>query len=228
MKPDLILLHGALGSARQLRPLAQELEDQFNCHLFNFEGHGGRPVGPIYSIELFTENLIDFVVSNDIQDPAVFGYSMGGYVAINAAAEGMDFHKIMTLGTKFNWTPEGAQREIKMLQPEVIEAKIPKYALYQETLHAPEDWKIVMKKTADMMVRLGNTPLLTNDKFSQVEIEVLCCRGSMDEMVTEEETKDAVNKMPKADFFSLEGFHHPIEKINTEVLADEVKAFFLV
>ena len=41
MKEKLILLHGALGSKNQFRPLMERLKEYFDMYTMNFEGHGG-------------------------------------------------------------------------------------------------------------------------------------------------------------------------------------------
>lgn len=222
---DLILLHGALGAAAQLQPLKTQLEGSYNCHLINFEGHGGRPAHAPFEIDLFTNNVIDYIVSYNLEKPCVFGYSMGGYVALSAALQGVDFSRIMTLGTKFDWNPESALREIKMLQPDIIEEKIPKYAMYQNSLHAPEDWKKVMRNTAELIIRLGANPLIIPENLEQVQQPVLCSRGADDEMVTESETVKVVNALPVATYYEFSDFKHPIEKINIEILAKKIQDF---
>jgi pimeloyl-ACP methyl ester carboxylesterase len=83
--PNLILLHGALGSQQQLHPLMEVLKDQFNLYSYNLSGHGGKPVPLQFSISKFEEELIQFLDAHDLTAVNVFGYSMGGYIALQAA-----------------------------------------------------------------------------------------------------------------------------------------------
>jgi len=39
-KPDLLLLHGAVGASPQFEPLQPLLEDRYQLHRLDFEGHG--------------------------------------------------------------------------------------------------------------------------------------------------------------------------------------------
>ena len=110
---NLILLHGALGSEKQLHALKNELTN-FNIYTLNFEGHGGRTINGSYSIDRFVQNVLDFMFANQLQNASFFGYSMGGYVALKLAAYHPEkVESIVTLGTKFNWTPEIAAAEVK-------------------------------------------------------------------------------------------------------------------
>ena len=66
---------------------------------------------------------------NYIQTIDIFGYSMGGYVALWLARFYPDrVGKIFTLGTKLKWNDEEAEKEIKMLNPEKVELKVPAFA----------------------------------------------------------------------------------------------------
>ncbi len=223
---QLIILHGALGSKAQFKQLAGLLSSDFEVHTFNFEGHGGRPTEHPYSIELFTQDLIDYVVAHELNEPYIFGYSMGGYVALNAIANGLNVAGLVTLGTKFEWTPEGAIKETKMLNPNVIEEKVPKFATYQASLHEPEDWKTVMMKTADMMISLGNAPVLTDAKLQSIDLDVLCCLGAEDAMVSVAETQHVIDLLQNGSFHTFDGFEHPIEKVDVDVLQKKIRDQF--
>ncbi len=226
MKQPLILLHGALGSQQQLQPLAERLKNEFAIHTLNFEGHGGRRSTRDFSLDHFMENLRQFIEDEKLNKPDIFGYSMGGYVALKLAMEFPDkVNRIMTLGTKFNWTPESAAHEVGMLNPDVIEEKVPQFATQLKERHAPLDWKMVLSKTAGMMQALGNGVALQPKDFSRVGCPVLLTAGSADNMVTQEETKQVADSIPKSTFEIFDGFKHPIEKVELGVLAERVVQF---
>jgi len=217
--PSILLLHGALGSKEHFNQLVSELEKTMTVYTLNFEGHGGEFSNRPFSISNFAENVLDFVTENKLEGITVFGYSMGGYVALNLTINHPNlFGKIITLGTKFNWTEESAAKEVKMLNPEIIEEKVPKFAEKLKSLHAPNDWKEVMQKTANMMLNLGKGDAISQDEFKLIVGDVLVFRGAEDNMVSKEESVLVTNLIPKARYFELENVEHPIEKINTEVI----------
>jgi esterase/lipase len=126
---QLLVLHGALGAQQQFEELKTLLESQFTVHTLNFEGHGGRTSNAPFSMDLFVENVRDYLQENNLSSCSVFGYSMGGYVALKFAAKFPGtVNEIVTLGTKFGWSPEIALKETAMLNPEKIEEKVPKFA----------------------------------------------------------------------------------------------------
>lgn len=65
-------------------------------------------------------------------------------------------YKLVVLRTKFNWTPEGAERKVRLLNSSVIEAKIPKFVNQLTEIHGVDNWKTVMKSTANMTYGLRN------------------------------------------------------------------------
>lgn len=171
----LLLLHGAIGSSRQLEPLAEKLKDEFDIYLFNFSGHGGKPVPEEpFSIEMFSGDVINFIKKSRLEGINVFGYSMGGYVALYIAAHFPEtINKIFTTATKFNWNEESSVKEAALLNSDKINEKVPAFAEILKDLHSPEDWKMVLKKTAEMMKELGKNNELSDGDLSEINNEVL-------------------------------------------------------
>lgn len=223
MKP-IIVLHGALGAKTQLEPLMNALSPLYKVHSLNFEGHGGRPAEGDFSIERFATNLKDYLDEHELSGCPVFGYSMGGYVALKLESQHPGtFSKIVTLGTKFGWTPEVAAKETAMLNSEKIEEKVPKFAAALAALHAPLDWKEMMRNTAEMMHNLGTKPALSPEDFARIRIPVSLLLGSEDVMVTKEETQAVLAQLSNADFTVVEGWQHPIERVDASQLVEKVK-----
>ncbi|MBS1552331.1 MAG: alpha/beta hydrolase [Bacteroidetes bacterium] len=228
MKQSILILHGAIGSSVQLEPFADMLKDSFKPYLLNFSGHGGKPVPDgQFSIELFAGDVMYFISKNRLEGINVYGYSMGGYVALYIARNfpGM-INKIFTTATKFDWSKESSLKESKLLDPLKISEKLPAFAVELEKRHSPEDWKIVLNKTARMMIELGKNKTLKDEDFSQIENTVLVSVGDRDKMVSIEETVDVYRKLRNGSLYILPDTPHPIEKINVERLVNEVKIFF--
>jgi pimeloyl-ACP methyl ester carboxylesterase len=229
MKPGLILLHGALGSKVHFSGLIPHLTDQFEVFTLNFEGHGGNLSDSEFSIDLFSKNLVDFLVEHELKKVSVFGYSMGGYVALyTALRHPAYFQQIVTLGTKFDWSPAAAEKEVKMLNPEVIEEKVPRFAENLKNLHAPDDWKKVMSKTATLMKNMGNQPPLTTADFVQIFTPVTIGIGEADKMVTQAESKLVADALPNSTYHILPNVVHPIDQVPVEILVEYLKNELIV
>ncbi len=214
-------MHGALGSAEQLDLCKAPLSSTFNVHCITFEGHGGIPSDKDFSMELFSQNVLDYMEENNVSAAHCFGYSMGGYVALTLAGKHPErVLNIITLGTKFAWSPGIAAKETKMLNPEVIETKVPHFGKMLSEVHAPLDWKVNMKKTAAMMTRLGAGDGLSDSDLKQIEHKVTILIGSKDTMVTLEESARTAALLPNGKSHVLEDVPHPIEQMNFQLLLD--------
>jgi pimeloyl-ACP methyl ester carboxylesterase len=228
-KPQLILLHGALGAQSQFTPWLPLLADAFEVHSLDFEGHGAQTFADRpFAISHFAENLERYILENRLQQPHIFGYSMGGYVALYLAVRKPELlGKIFTFATKLAWTPEGAAKEVKMLDVATILEKVPKFAQMLASRHHGNDWQQHLSRTAEMMIGLGNAPALANEDFPKIQIPVRMGIGDRDMMVTLEETIAAYRLLPNAELFVMPNTPHPIEKINVERIVGVVKEWFL-
>ncbi|HJW29681.1 MAG TPA: alpha/beta hydrolase, partial [Saprospiraceae bacterium] len=224
--PTLILLHGALGSETQFTPLKSLLTNDFSVYTLDFAGHGGRALPDHFSIEHFSSELHRFIENHELTNVNIFGYSMGGYVALHLASIRPEhIARIMTLGTMLKWNPEIAEREVRQLNPETIETKVPKWAEQLRQRHAPQDWKIILRKTAEMMTELGTGTAMPLDEFKKIKIPVLITLGTMDQIVSREECLEVVNLLSQGQFHAFEGFKHPIEMADFTILAKKIKSF---
>jgi pimeloyl-ACP methyl ester carboxylesterase len=227
MKQPILLLHGALGSEQQFATLKKLLQDQFAVHTLNFAGHGGMAIPSAYSMQLFAENVIDFLDQASIGQISIFGYSMGGYVALKAALQHPErIGKILTLGTKFNWTPTSAAKEVRFLDPQKVEEKVPRFAEKLRQEHHPADWKLVMERTAGMMLDLGNDAALREEDFRQISQEVCIGIGELDNMVTLEESEQVAAWLPHGRLKQLAGVKHPIDQVDPQVVQQYLEEVF--
>lgn len=81
---------------------------------------------------------------------------MGGYVALYLASANENLlDKIAKLGTKFDWNPEIALKEIKMLNAEQIELKVPKFTEALAARQVENKGKELLSRTAKMKIDLG-------------------------------------------------------------------------
>jgi pimeloyl-ACP methyl ester carboxylesterase len=211
MEP-IILLHGALGAMDQLEPLANALKNHFDVHQINFSGHGGNPFPRRpFSIEMFAEDVLDYMHQHRMENANLFGYSMGGYVGMYLAKRFPgEVSAVITLATKFYWDETVAAKETKLLDPTTIEQKIPAFAKELELRHAPQDWKQLLAYTKDLLVGLGQNNVLQLSDYTSISTPCLLMLGDRDKMVTLEETVN-VYKQLSGCFICCAYRKHPIQ-----------------
>ncbi len=223
----LLLLHGAIGAKDQLETLAKQLSKSYIIHTFSFDGHGGMPfMADEFSIPLFAEEVLTYLRDNDISKINIFGYSMGGYVAMYLARhQPTVVEKVITLATKFEWNEQIAAKEIKMLDAAIIQEKVPAFASQLSSRHHPNDWKLVLEKTKSMMVELGQKNVLQPEDYKVIAAPCLLLLGDNDKMITKEETIGVQETLPHGEYRSMPDTAHPIEQVNMDILAGLIKVF---
>ncbi len=223
MKPDLILLHGALGSARQYETVIPLLQDNFTVHCPDLPGHGNLAhENTPADIRSYTGWLQDYLRSFS-SPPALAAYSMGGYIALSVAAVHSELiRNLFAFSVKMNWSAEYAEQEAGRLQPDIMKEKIPAYTEYLETLHGQE-WKKIVSATAGILRSIGKDPLQAAS-LQRITCPVTMAIGTEDRMVSWEETAQTVYAIKGAVYHPLEGQPHPLERINPELLAQAINA----
>ena len=238
---SLLLLHGAIGASDQLEPLIQHLSPSYEVHTLDFFGHGeglhGKQQFEIpgstnsttqqpFSITAFAEQAASFIQNSNITEVNIFGYSMGGYVALYMAKHlNINIKKIITLGTKFHWDEAVAEKECKMLRPEVIEQKLPAFAQTLSKRHGERQWRSVLNKTAEMLEQMGKLNPLHQDDYTQIQTSSLIMLGDRDRMVGRDETIVTYQSLPNAQLAILPGTPHPIEQVDASMIGWHIKRF---
>jgi pimeloyl-ACP methyl ester carboxylesterase len=224
----ILLLHGALGSKVQLESLAKRIrENGREVFIMNFSGHGGESFSKEgFGMPAFVDDVTAFMNLHQLAQVDIFGYSMGGYVALLLAKQNPDrVRNIITLGTKFDWSPESAEQEVKKLNPQKIVEKIPAFAKTLELRHQPIDWREVLNKTARMMIALGSQPPLNQKNLNTISHKVLVALGDQDDMADRNYSEN-VSIWLNGQFRLLPNTPHPIEKIDLNLLVDLIGEWY--
>lgn len=224
---ELLVLHGALGSKEQFEGLEAALTPSFKIHTLNFSGHGRRPSHHhAFTIQNFAHEVLDWMNEQYLPTVDIFGYSMGGYVALWLARFYPErVGKIFTLGTKLKWNTEEAEKEIRMLNPEIVAEKVPAFAQSLSDRHGEHEWKSVMGKTALLMKDLAHNHL-TDQDFIKIEHKILLGLGELDNMVSLEETELVHLLLKNSGLKVFPYVPHPIEKVPVSLLQKEIESFF--
>lgn len=227
IKKDILLLHGAIGAKDMFNEIEKTWSPHYNIHLLNFSGHGATKIPEEdFSITMFENDVLNYISENNLKQPAVFGYSMGGYVALSLASKYADlFSKVITLATKFNWTIESSEKESKLLNPDKISEKLPAFASALEKRHGSPDWKKVLHKTSLMMIALGASPVLSSEVLARITCPVMLMVGDKDAMVSIEETFKVFKSVGNSCLFVVPDTQHPLEKLDVNKISDNVIRF---
>lgn len=229
---NLILLHGALGNHKQFDSIAIELSQNFHIHRFDFSGHDGTQPEHPFTIQQFSNEFGNYITNHlagtTSDDIAVFGYSMGGYVALYHEKHNPGrIGKIMTLATKFDWNPDSSALEASMLNPQKMKEKIPAFVKSLIDKYGEQNWKAVVNATSKMMIELGTQPALKIEDYGDIKCSVQIMVGDKDVMVSLEESIAVYRRLKNSRLAVLPNVIHPIDRIQHGVLSAQITDFML-
>lgn len=212
----ILLLHGALGSRVQLAPLQQRIGGV----AIDLAGHGSSSIPEDgITFEHFIEDIDRAFAEQGWEQADLFGYSMGGYAAMLFAARHPErVRSVITLGTKYLWTPEGLQKELRMLDPDAVLAKVPTFAQRLIDVHGEGKWRALIAAVAASMTQLARAPLLTNEMVDRIACRVLCCVGEEDTTAVPHDTRVFASGLRQASVVVLKGARHPFESVDMDLL----------
>jgi pimeloyl-ACP methyl ester carboxylesterase len=228
-RPPLVLLHGALGAREQFEPLTDLLQGRFEVHAIDFEGHGASPLKDRpCRMEHFAENVLAYLDDRSLAAAAIFGHSMGGHVGMHLARYApRRVTGVFTLGTKFVWTPELAEREVGMMMPEKILQKVPHFAERLRRRHSAAGWIALLEKMREMQLYMGRHDSLPDAEIRSIRHKVRIGVGDRDQMVPIEEAVKIYRLLPEGQLQVFPDTPHPLEKVSPRYLSEAIGDFFL-
>lgn len=120
--PGLILLHGGLQAAQNLMALASALSDAFTLYVLNRRGRDGSPYPMSYSVQTEREDVEALVRKTGAS--RVFGLSVGGIIALEAARRLPDWKRLPCTSRRFRFEthvrPNGSRDLITRSMPAIL------------------------------------------------------------------------------------------------------------
>lgn len=124
---EVVLLHGLLGTARNLHRLAETIAfEGYRVWAIDQRGHGHSPHTKSYSIGEMSDDLIEFLTLRHIHQPILVGHSMGARVSLHTAARLKSTVRGLVLldaGMQINPVGLGEVRKIVESLPEEFQTK---------------------------------------------------------------------------------------------------------
>ena len=153
----LVLLHGGLGSGEMFGPVLPMLAERHQVVAVDLQGHGrtadiDRPI----DVRLMAGDILALIDHLGLDTPDVVGYSLGGGVALQTAAQYPAKVRRLVM-VSANIRPDAIYREMREQQGQVsAEAAefmkdTPMYQLYQRVAPRPEDFPRLLSKIGESM-----------------------------------------------------------------------------
>ena len=82
---DLIIMHGLFGMSDNWSSLGRKFSKYCRVHLIDLRNHGRSPHSIDFNYDVMCEDLLEYILDNNIQKPILLGHSLGGKVAMKFA-----------------------------------------------------------------------------------------------------------------------------------------------
>jgi pimeloyl-ACP methyl ester carboxylesterase len=153
----LILLHGGLGSGEMFGPVLPMLAERHQVIAVDLQGHGrtadiDRPI----DVRLMAGDIAALIDHLRLGTPDVVGYSLGGGVALQTAAQYPSRVRRLVM-VSASLRPDAIYKEMRAQQGQVSAAAMefmkdtPMYQLYQRVAPRPEDFPRLLDKIGEAM-----------------------------------------------------------------------------
>jgi pimeloyl-ACP methyl ester carboxylesterase len=155
----LILLHGGLGSGEMFGPILPALAERHQVIAADLQGHGrtadiDRPI----DLRLMSGDIAALTEHLGLDKPDLVGYSLGGGVALHAAAQYPAMFGRLVVASAHIRT-DAIYPEIRAQQGQVNAAAAefmkdtPMYQLYQRVAPRPDDFPRLLDKMGESMAK---------------------------------------------------------------------------
>jgi len=228
-QPSLLLLHGAAGCTRlETAPLMRLLESAFHLVGIDLSGHGASSFPPdeTFSLDLFAEDVRTAMDALDLDSTHVFGFSLGGGVALHLAHQFPHrVDRLALLQTNVQWTEAQAQAMRRRLEPDVIRDRSATRADQLDTHHKHPDR--LLRQLRVFVDTLPTASRTMTDTLSEISAPTLVGAVDQDPLFGLDSTRHLHQQLPASRLVILPGSHHSLTRAPLSLLAPLLRTHFL-
>ena len=195
----IILIHGFPLNKSMWDKQIEEFLHNYRVIAYDIRGHGNSDAGDVdFSIDLFVKDLLGLMDKLKVDKAIVCGFSMGGYIALNAIENHPErFNALVLCDTNCSAdTAEGKEKRVKTIES-IKEFGLELYAEESiKKLFAPVSFLIQLKEISlvrDMIMKTSNQSLFktlhalanrkaTCSKLHEIKVPVHIMVGKEDEI----------------------------------------------
>ncbi|MET0271338.1 MAG: alpha/beta fold hydrolase [Sphingomonas sp.] len=185
MADTLVLLHGANGSAEEMRPLAERMPAGITVFRPDWLGHGGRPApDDDYGVDTIIADLELLLDAAGIGRCFLFGYSIGGYLALVLASRRPERARgVATLAARHVWHPHAVAHLVHLATPERLTRPGNPRAAELAAIHHPTDWTRVNAANRRLFASLQTEGALNDAAVRAIAAPGLVLNATADPLV---------------------------------------------
>ena len=239
----IIILHGLLGSSDNWQTVAKSFAERHTVFLIDQRNHGRSAWSEEWDYDVMSNDLLEFIEQNKINEPILIGHSMGGKTVMNFAIKYKPelFSKLILVDiapkkyeidytgylngmlgldlTKLN-SRASAEEYLKPFTPNVGVLQFLLKNLYRDE-NGSFDWRPNLKVLLRDLKKIG-VPLPEN---AISEKQALFIRGEKSDYVLDADWLDILKHFPNAKLETIQGASHWVQADQPAAFIEAVNAF---
>lgn len=227
--PPLLVLHGALGSTElETGRLVREWERSFRVAAVDFAGHGrSASVQGTPTWETYLANAITACDHFGLRDAAVFGFSMGGAIALHLALARPEIvGRLAVHGVNVQWDAAEVETMTRPMEPDWLARERPFWAQRLAETHGPERWQGLVTQLAAFTRGLPDQHLADSD-LARIACPTLVSTGDRDRFFDMRHAVGLYRAITGAHLQVLPEVDHPIQTVDAPSFAAGIQRFLL-
>jgi pimeloyl-ACP methyl ester carboxylesterase len=242
----LIILHGLFGSGDNWLTIARELAANYRIYLPDQRNHGRSPWSETFTYDAMSDDLLELMEANKIEQPVIIGHSMGGKTAMQFAVRFPTLVSklvVVDIGPRYYpphhqsilagllsidpSTLQSRQQADSLLAQHVPELSVRQFLL--KSLYRTEDpapapsfaWRLNLPVIAQAIEHVGEA---ISSEIA-VELPTLFLRGGQSDYVKEEDMTLIRRIFPRAQLDTIAEAGHWLQAEQPQQFLEKVKQF---
>ena len=225
--PPLVILHGAAGCTRmETLPLIRALSNKYRVLALDFAAHGRSAMfsNTPFTAELFVDNVLALFNHLQIPEARLFGFSLGGYIALRFTTEYPErVKKLAAHAVNRVWDEALVQAMIQRLDLESIRQKGEDLVQYLEEMHGPE-WPGLFERMQEYTRLLPAYSKKTDP--GKVTIPTLLSAVDKDDLFPVSNIVALAQALPGCKLAVIPGQRHAFQSVDLDILLPILKKHF--
>jgi len=82
---NLIVIHGLFGMSDNWNSLGKKFAKDCRVHLLDLRNHGRSPHSEVFNYDVMCDDVLEYIIDNNLKKPIILGHSLGGKVGMKLA-----------------------------------------------------------------------------------------------------------------------------------------------
>ncbi len=215
----ILLLHGAAGCTQvETAALLRRLELHHRVLAVDFSGHGASTDDVDFSADRFADNARAVLDAKGIERADVFGFSMGGYMALHFAHQHPNrVGRLAIHGTNIDWDDKQVEAMQQRMDVEAIHQRRPDLAADLDAVHT--DWAALFRRMQDFVATLPAHSAIMRQIAASLDHPTLVSAADRDDLFPLDTSVALHSHLPDSRLAVIPGDRHALQALDLDLIA---------